>query len=80
MVSRVGTNGWNGLCAVRVGPQEECVRFTVCLQTCHSLSRIEFDLKSLPLDALAFEKTTHFEGILDFEKRISGIDARHLKP
>ena len=79
LVSRVGTNGWDGLCAVRVGPQEQTVQFTLCLKTCRSLSRIEFDLKSLPLEALTIEKTTHFEGILDFEKRISGIDARHLK-
>jgi len=79
VVSHVGTNGWGGLSAVRVGPQEQSVQFTLCLKTCRSLSHIEFDLKSLPLDALAIEKTAHFEGILDFEKRISGIDAKHLK-
>ena len=80
VVSRVGdSNGWDGLCAVRVGPQEQDVEFTLCLKTCRSLSHLEFDLKSLPLDALAIDKSTHFEGILDFEKRISGIDARHLK-
>jgi len=52
LISRIGTSGWNGLCAIRVGPQEQPIKFMLSTSDpCH----IHYYLTSTNVENLSCE-------------------------
>jgi len=60
LISRVGANGWKGLCVVKVCPLEgKSLRFGLCLKaTGYDVNAIQFVLRSTNFDDLHCEKHT----------------------
>jgi len=71
LISRVGADGWNGLCAIRVGPQEQTLQFLISSDAPYYIYR---ELKSASIESLSCElDNDDLSDLCDYEEIEQGI-------